>query len=151
MFWCSNEPSTPTRGWGCKGLCNFCWTWCRDKSCNISGTFSIRLPVLIMLYTLWTKSLCFKFHLAHISSLIVCESSRCWWIHKPQKIGCSHKFAWVKARDCPAILRWYSIPVPAPMVNDVLATLLSASMVKDVLATLLLASIVHALLGTLFG
>ena len=153
MFWCSNEPSTPTRGWGCKGLCNFCGTWHRDKSCNVSGTIWCAWwrIVLIMLYILWTKSLCLKFHLAHISSLIVCEASRCWWIHKPQKIGCSHKFAWVKARDCPAILRWYSLPVLAPIVNDVFATLLPGSIVNDVLVTLLLAFILNAMLGTLFG
>ena len=149
MSWCSNKPSTPSRGWGCKGLCNFCWTWW-DKSCNLSGTFSIRLLVLIMLYILWTESLCLKFHLAHISPLIVCEASCCWWIHKPQKIGCTHKFAWVKA-DCPTILRWYSILVPSPIFNDVFTTLLPASLVNVVLATLLLASIVHAVLGTLFG
>ena len=66
-------------------------------------------------------------------------------------MGCSHKFAWVKARDCPAILRWYSLPVLAPIVNDVFATLLPGSIVNDVLVTLLLAFILNAMLGTLFG
>jgi hypothetical protein len=53
--------------------------------------------------------------------------------------------------DCPVILRSYSLPVLASIVNDVLATLLSTSIIDDVLATLLPASIVNVVLGTLVG
>ena len=72
MSYCSNKPSTPSRGWGHKGMCKFCWTWRQDKFCSVNGTFQLGGFHMMCSVTYCTD------HAVHTVNWEVCVWSSIW-------------------------------------------------------------------------